>query len=305
MAANTKPSFEFNNQIAPRYIDPLFMQIEPELWYSTSELQTLLRRSGLDIQGKDIVLLNARAWALIGLGETRLEKQGRSTVRFFKLSKFGQYARLLYSTNPELFFDLIHYCFYTAWPTTENLKFARFWLYWRVCNELWEIAPSPMDSSGLTNRLQQESHISFPDQKPSFPERSVRGIFPWLVSLSPPFLFKTDNKGTLHSSRRNHCSPQMFHLATDLVLRNEHLSYGTSMTVGESQIVATCRICLLDTDRYWSMAELTGLSIREFEIKRSQWGRSIVLSGPPSWIDFPNLAIGETRDETASEEEDV
>jgi hypothetical protein len=305
MAPNTNPSFEFNNQISPRYVDSLLMQIEPERWYSTSELQLVLQRGGLDIQGRDIVLLNVRAWALIGLGVTRIVKQGRSNVRLFRLGKFGRYARDLYSTNPALFFDLIHYRFYTAWPTTERLEFARFWLYWRVCDELWQTAPSSMDSFGLTNRLQQESHVSFPDLKPSFPERSVRGTFPWLVALSPPFLFKVDGKGTLRSSRRSHCSPQLFHLATDLVLREERLKYGTAMTIGESQIEATCRMCLLDPERYWSMAELTELSIRGFGLKRSQWGRSIILSGPPSWIDLPNLTISDDVDVIGDTEEDA
>jgi hypothetical protein len=305
MASNTKPSFEFNNQISPRYIDPLLMQIEPERWYTTSELQVLLQRSGPNIEGKEIVLLNVRAWSLIGLGETRRVKKGRSVVRLFRLSKFGQFARNIYSTNRELFFDLIHYRFYTAWPATQSLEFARFWLYWRVCDELWQNAPSPMDSFGLTNRLQQESHAAFPDLKPSFPERSVRGTFPWLVALDPSFLIKADSKGSLRSNRRNHCSPQLFHLATDSVLREEQLGYGTAMTIGESQIEATCRLCLLDPDRYWPMAEVAELSIREFTLKRSQWGRSIVLIGSPSWIDLPEWEVADEADSDRDTEVDA
>ena len=291
MGSNQKIAFEFNNQVAPRYVESLLMQLDSERWYDRTELLQLLRRNSPDIRGDKVVGLNVLAWTLTGIGDSKPGWIGRNKVRLFRLSQFGRQLQDIYATNQELFFDLIHFCFYTAWPKSLDLSRARFWLYWRVSDELWQAAPSAMDSFGLTNRLQQEGYTVFPEIRPSFPERSVRAVFPWLTALSPPFLTRTEKNGPLHSTRRHYCTPQLFHLATDIVFREEKLNYGTAMTVGDRQVEAICRICMLDLPQFWPMAELTGRSIRGFELKRSQWGRSLVLIGSPSWIDLPDLRM--------------
>ena len=48
-----QPSFEFNNNISPKYIEPLFLRIEPERWYATSDLVAMLQASGLDVEGSE------------------------------------------------------------------------------------------------------------------------------------------------------------------------------------------------------------------------------------------------------------
>ena len=75
------------------------------------------------------------------------------------------------------------------------------------------------------------------------------------------------------------------------------------MAVSDEHIQAICRTCLLDTERFWSMAELTQMSIRGFEIKRGQWATSITLAGPPNWISLPDFS-DETDDSGLDGEEE-
>lgn len=295
MNAHRKVNFEFKNQVSPRYVEPLFLQLETGIWYTSTELQQQLRDSGLDVQGKDIVLANIAFWDKIELGE--VQRQGPGHPNLFRLSAFGKRVQGLYSTNRSLFFDMMHYLFYSAWRRSRHISHAPLWLYAKICDILWQEAPSKMDSMRLTSRLQTGSRQAFPDQDPNFPERSVRSVFPWLGELTPPFLSPCGSRSELCSERRGYCTPQLFHLAVDLAYHEAGLSYGTSLAIDDRQIAAISRVCLLDPDRFWEMASLADMAMREFEVRQGQWGTSLALSGPPRWIDLPDFGEPEEEDE--------
>ena len=104
-----KVSFEFKNHISPSYIEPLLLKLEDGQWYHNSDLKVILRSTGLNIDGSYIVENNAVAWRLSGIVYTRQEKEGRYIRNYIQISPLGRYLRDVYSTNRELFFDLIHY----------------------------------------------------------------------------------------------------------------------------------------------------------------------------------------------------
>lgn len=295
MTVNRKVSFEFKNQVSPRYIEPLFLQIDPDTWYATTELQQQLRDSGLDVQGKDIILANTTFWSKVGLGEVQRQRPGLPNL--FRLNFLGKRVVELYSTNRALFFDVMHYFFYSAWRRSHHINQVPLWLYAEICDTLWQEAPGKMDSMGLTAHLQNESRQAFPEHSPVFPERSVRSVFPWLGELSPPFLSPCGSKSDLCSERRHYCTPQLFHLAVDLAYHEAGLGYGTSLAIDDRQIEAISRTCLLDTGRFWDMASLADMTTREMEVRQGQWGTSLALTGPPRWIDLPDFANQQDEEE--------
>jgi hypothetical protein len=296
----SQPSFDFKNSISPTYIEPLFLRIEMERWYATSDLVTILQSGGLDVEGSNIVQYNTAAWSLAGLGEVRTEQRGRSQTRLFRLNSLGRQVQDTYSTNTALFYDLMHFLFYSAWHRSRQIQRARFWLYASVSDALWAEAPHATDNLGLTNTLQADSARLFPSYQPAFSERSVRAAFTWLAALTPPFLAKCGTGSQLCSSRRSYCSPQIFHLATNLLYATEGLAYGTSMALDERHIEAISRVCLLDAERFWEMADLTKSAINGFQIRRGQWGVSIALDAPPDWIVLPDFS-----QESAATEENL
>ncbi len=98
MTAKRGVKLEFKNQVSPRYIEPLLLQIEPGEWYTSAELQQQLRDSGLDVQGKDIVQVNIAFWEKVGLGEVQRPRgPGDLTCSAWEL--LGKQVRDLYSTN--------------------------------------------------------------------------------------------------------------------------------------------------------------------------------------------------------------
>ncbi len=291
MRQTSNPTFLFPNVVSPRYIEPLLLHLQPDQGYITAQFISLLRASGLDVKGNGIAHCNMQTWSLAGLGQ--IEKCGTSQVKknIFRLTELGKQLIDTYSTNSELFYDLMHFLFYSTYRRSGDVRKGSFWLYASVCDALWQTAPAPTDNSSLTNRLQIDSRVAFPDHDPSFSQVSVAGICSWLQTLVPPFLSKQGAKKQLYSARRSHCTPQLFHLATELVyITGEGLQYGSSLAINERHVEAICKACLLDTEHFWRMADLTQMSISGYELRRGQWGTSIALTGPPGWITLPDFS---------------
>ena len=108
----SKINFQFPNQVTPRHIQSIFLKLEYGIQYSSLELREILR-SSLDVEGKEIVNLNIDAWDAIGLGKRKtVKRQGK--VIFFSLTTLGKQFQETYSTNEELFYELMHFLFYST-----------------------------------------------------------------------------------------------------------------------------------------------------------------------------------------------
>lgn len=306
MVQRGNPSFHFDNSVSPRYLKPLFLQLEYGQWYSTAQFIGLLRSSGLDVKGQSIAAVNMLTWTLAGLG--KIEKRGTQYHKknYFQLTALGKQLIDTYSTNAELFYDLMHFLFYSTYQRSGDVRRGCFWLYANVCDVLWQEAPAATDTSGLTNRLQIESHVAFPGYEPSISDRSVSGVSPWLQALVPPFLSRQGTKSQLYSRRRSFCTPQLFQLATELVYTTmEGLQYGASLAIDERHIEAICRTCLLDIDYFWDMADVTQMTISGYELRRGQWGTSIALAGRPTWISLLDFADERVQEDMSEFEDGV
>ena len=285
----SKINFQFPNQVTPRHIQSIFLKLEYGIQYSSLELREILR-SSLDVEGKEIVNLNIDAWDAIGLGKRKTVKtQGK--VIFFSLTTLGKQFQETYSTNEELFYELMHFLFYSTWKRSRYAKFGKFWLYSRVCDILWDTAPSDMDSYNLTGILQHEAQDEFPLHNPKFPVQSISAVFPWLGALVPPFLERRTTRSILTSKKRNYCSPQLFHLALDSIYNQKQLKYGTSMAIGDEEINSVCRVCLLDEGQFWEMADRTKMMIKGIEIRKGQYSTSLAIEQPPQWINLPDFSV--------------
>lgn len=285
----SKYNFQFPNSVSPRYIQPLFLKLEHGIWYNSTELRNILQFSFPNIEGKQIVYANIVTWHLIGLGEYKVEYfQGKKS--YFKLSDLGKQLQETYSTNLDLFFELMHFLFFSTWNKNKFPEVGLFWVYSQVCNKLWSNAPNLIDSFELTSVLQQEAQNEFVGYNPGFPERVVRSVYPWLASLTPAFLQKDRHAKAFIPIRRSYCSPQLFHLALDLIYNEKKLKYGSSMAIGDEEIREICMICLLDEKQFWEMVDRTKLMIKGIETRKGQFNTSLALEQPPQWIDLPDYS---------------
>src|SRR5438876_7086036 len=102
MEQKSEPVFQFRNSVSPRYIEPLFIQLQDDRWYSMSQLIHVLHANGLDIEGSDIVSHNALTWSLAGLGQLEKRRTGSKTTNMFRLTELGKHLIDTYSTNLDL-----------------------------------------------------------------------------------------------------------------------------------------------------------------------------------------------------------
>ena len=289
MTQDKRVTFQFGNNTSPRYIDALFLPLQAGQWYSRAQLINVLRANGYNVEGEHIVSYNTLTWSLVGLGEIKTKTAKSSIRRTFRLTELGKQLIDIYSTNAELFYDLVHFLFYSAYRRSHNLIYSRFWLYPAFCDILWSESPTTIEPQKLTNRLQIEFREDFPNYDATFNDRSIHSLGPWLQVLTPPFLSKVGGRN--HAQKRLDCTPQLFHLATDLVYNSiGQLEYGTSLAIRQPQIEAICKVCLLDPDRFWNMASLTQMTVSGFELRQGQWEKAIVLEGPPDWISLPDFS---------------
>jgi len=295
-------NFEFPNQVTPKHIESFFLEIRNNEWYSINSLIEILKNNNKDINsGKNIVQRNVATWIQAGIGFLKTGKEDRGKRVYFQISPFGHYLQEIYSTNNVLFFEIIHFIFYSTWLRTNDIRKARFWVYKQVCDDLWVNAPSKMDSFNLASRIQSLAHETFPDYYPAFSERSARAVFPWVNALTPSFLVQPGAKSEYLSNKRNYCTSQLFNLAIDLIYTLRKLNYGTSLNIDDGMINEVSMICLLDPERFWEMAERTQMMIKGFEVRKSQWGPTITLNQAPNWIELPEF---KNQDQTLNEEED-
>lgn len=294
-------TFSFHNSVAPRYVESLLLQLNTDNFYSYAQMEVLLRSNGLDIKGHNIVSNSVRIWSRMGLGTIEKRKINGSPRNVFHLTKLGGQVISIYSTNTALFFDVMHFLFYSPYTRSPNVIRGMFWLYKQICDTLWEDAPMSVDTVRLTNRLQLECKEAFPMYDPSFTDRSVRGVFPWLHVLTPSFIEGGTKK---LSARRLSCTAQLFYLATDFVYRSvERLEYGTSLAINQPQIEAICKVCLLDPEQFWNMVSLTQMTISGFEVRQGQWEKAIVLDHAPDWISLPDFSAEQEMNDLEEEDE--
>jgi hypothetical protein len=113
MSSPRKPVFEFNNKASPRYIEPLLLHLEEGQSYGTDDLRRLLWDSGIEAQGKGIVQYNANIWTLIGLTKSRPTENGGGPAKRLQITSLGKQFIETYGTSKPLFFDLIHFLYYS------------------------------------------------------------------------------------------------------------------------------------------------------------------------------------------------
>ena len=68
------------------------------------------------------------------------------------------------------------------------------------------------------------------------------------------------------------------------------MQYGVSLAINERHVEAICKACLLGTEHFWDMADLAEITIGGYEIRKGQWGTSLALEGPPTWITLPDFS---------------
>jgi hypothetical protein len=207
--------------------------------------------------------------------------------RQIKLTPKGQVVARISSHNSELFPEIIHYLYYSAWTAMDETDNCFSWSYRTLCNFLWQQGTATIDKNLLFSVVSSEASGHFNIQSVSFSTSSVTGILIWLGSLIPPVIEEQNGNSEAIFSRRAFCSPELFVLAVDFVYRQETIDYSVNLLLSEQRRDAICQVCLLEPSNFERVLDY---AVAQFDYLEKGmgggWGHYLTLYRHPELTDF-------------------
>lgn len=206
-----------------------------------------------------------------------------------QLSSRGETLARLERIKPSLFFDMVHFYYYSTWDRHDENTNRFSWSYAAVCNALWEGGASNINRAQLAARIADLAMDRFHTQTVSFSENSVAGVMVWLKHLTPPVVRESGTGGRRQTSLvvRRFCPPELFVMALDYLHQSTGTDYQTNLLMDLDKQEAVCKVCLLEPTAFdaaldWAIGQYSFLQ----QGSRGGWGRYVVLTRQPQINDF-------------------
>jgi hypothetical protein len=207
--------------------------------------------------------------------------------RQIRLTDAGQTLAQISCTNPDLFPEIFHYLYYSAWKSDQKTQKCFSWSYRNICNHLWGQGSLALDKKGLASSLSSEASQRFEIRDVSVSTKTINGILIWLEALSPPVVEYEDGQSEGMFSRRSFCSPELFVLGVDFAYRIEGADYGTNLLLSDERRGTICQICLLEPEGFDRVLEY---AVAQFDyLDRGLgggWGHYLTLHHAPRLENF-------------------
>jgi len=219
--------------------------------------------------------------ALITARDLRLTETGHNS-----LTTSGQSVCKLYRDKSDLFTDVIHGLQYTLWNEHQPEANCFSWSYRSVCTMLWQRGATVVSSRrDIASEIETMARTEFRKSDVSFSPKSVGGALLWLQNLKPEVLI--ENQKQYRFSRRTFCSPELFIIGVDFVLRNRGYDYGSNILLGEELLYTVCQVCLLEPINFDRVLEYAVAQFSYLEKGLGGgWGRYLILHRQYSVEDF-------------------
>lgn len=270
-------SFQLWTTDNPTYLKEILPFFQTPTGLTNEELVEATGRIGLSDSVKRIAHMT-QFWYILGILDRELEP---TRAYRYKLSKFGEDILNSLQFGSSMPFELVHWSMYSAWLRTSDFEWGWSWLYKEACDEMWEHSPDQVVTKKLQSALLERANMRFPELAPTFDVQAVRSVTYWLSALDPPFLVKEDEskKGSPWlSQRRRRCSPELLFLSIQLQYHTKGLSFGTPLLMNDDLVDALCKVCMLDPDEFWPMAEVSSLTFPYLVRKETAYGTALTIA---------------------------
>ena len=204
----------------------------------------------------------------------------------YEITDFGQKLQQCSQFNQNIYFDLMHYLYYTTWDVSKPETYFS-WTYRKICDALWEIKPSTIDKNKLAGDVYNYATTYFPEiPKIAISPYAVQGTRNWLRALSPPFV-DVDGRNIRTNEGRQYCSPELFLLGIDSLYQENTISIGTPILIDRDKEIFLAKLCLLSINSVKNVLSLVMKIFPDVLKKHSSvWGNSVILSRKLEPIDI-------------------
>jgi hypothetical protein len=267
---NNKITFHIQRAAKSKYLKRLVTFFSGEDLFDTAFILSTLITDGYEID-KNSISRSLTLGTKLGL----FEKKHKNS---YQLTQLGISCRKLANYREDVYNDLVHYLFYSAWTVNGNVNYWS-WSYMKICEFYWRNCPKIEPKTKVFGRLMAEASYYFPDLKPAAGTETVDKVEEFLKTLSPPFFIVDDNK-VLSCNSREWFSVELALLAVNFLYFQKGLSFNTPILLNQDTILELCSLCLADADVIMSMIDTASKTFQDLEMHKGEWGTSVILVEP-------------------------
>lgn len=208
----------------------------------------------------------------------------------YTLNPLGKKMLKILYYNKKLFFDIMHYYYYSSWiKEFKKTKYLFSWTYRQICDILWRQENGYINNKKIIGEVYNLAITEFNNNSISLSIHAVRGVRNWLMALQPPFIKKEGGKA-VRANERDHSSIELIFLAIDMYYLEHNIRYGTPILMDESKEEYLAKVCLINKK---NIRNLIDLCVKMFgnllKWHSSTWGRSLILSRKVEIIEMEEM----------------
>jgi hypothetical protein len=173
-----KKNYEFHidHNVKPSHIEPIISLLNSKDYVNKKVLYHALENSGHYIHLRHFNK-NISIYRKLEIIEGNNES--------IKLTDSGYCLKYYLNFNKSVFYDLIHFLYFSTWDFTNEDNILFSWSYKTICELLWERKTNRFSRKGLSSELLSLAQKEFNDREISISHEAITGCLNWLSGLDP------------------------------------------------------------------------------------------------------------------------
>lgn len=221
-------------------------------------------------------------WGLADKKERWLTDEGKAFYR-------------LWQTRRSDAIDVLHGIQYGLWSRHRPDENAASWTYRTVCEVLWQ-RNAMVDQATLARYVSDERQVPgavVPSEAgTAISEKSVNGVYDWLLPLDPAVLCGVEETAAGRQfrdatfQRRSYCSASLVMMALMWLAREAGLAWGDPIMLDETARTRVCAFCLVEVDALEMLLDAVLVRFPGHLHIQTGWGTYITIVRQPLLDDF-------------------
>lgn len=266
MNISNKIEFHVDHNVKPKNIEKILLFLTDRNFIKKEDLFNKLNNYGYGIHYRHF---NKNLF-ILGKFNILNIKNGA-----YILSKTGMHLQNYLNFDKKVFYDLMHFLYFTSWDYGDHKSLYFSWSYKTICEILWNNKPIIVNRKKLAADLLNAAHDNFEIKDISISHEAITGIFNWVNALMPSFI-NNISKNEIGEGREG-CSPELFIITLGYLYKTLNLNIGTPILLDKIKKEFICKTCLLNEDSFDKMLNLTIKTFDYISKDYGEWGAFLML----------------------------
>jgi hypothetical protein len=264
--SNKKYEFHIDHNVKPSHIEPIISLLNSKKYTNKKALYKTLENSGHYIHlrhfNKNILIY----------GKLEIIENNDDSI---KLTDLGHCLKYYLNFNKSVFYDLIHFLYFTTWDFTKEDNILFSWSYKTICELLWERKSNKFNRKRLSSELLSLAQEEFNDREISISHEAITGCLNWISELDPFFII--DVRKNQIGNGRDSCSPELFLLAIYYLYQILGINIQSPILIDDYKKVKIAKLCLLNKNAFNGMLNITKETFDSLKLEFGEWGSYLIL----------------------------